>query len=79
MTLGSRGANAFIANAPGCHESTAAGAPQRSSPISAVSRAISVESCSGDGSGRVSSENWSTRAGVGSTATTTRSMAAAGV
>ncbi len=56
----------------------AAGEPQRPSPISAVSRAISVDSCSGDGSGRVSSENWTTRPGVGSTATTTRSMAAAG-
>ncbi len=78
MTFESRGANAFIANAPGCHESTSAGDPQRPSPISAVSRAISVEICSGDGSGRVSSENWSTRAGVGSTATTTRSIAAAG-
>ena len=39
---------------------------------------MSVESCSGDGSGRVSSENWTTRAGVGSMATTTRSMAAGG-
>src|SRR6185503_1824192 len=46
-----------ISNAPGCHESTVTAAPQRSSPINAVSRAISVESCSGDGSGRASSEN----------------------
>ena len=54
-----------IANAPGLHESTSAGEPQRVSPISACSRAISVEICSGDGSGRVSSENCTTRAGVG--------------
>ena len=38
---------------PGFHESTSAGDPQRVSPISAWSRAMSVEICSGDGSGRV--------------------------
>ena len=46
--------------------------------MSAFSRAISVDTCSGDGSGRVMSEYCRTRAGVGSTATTTRSMAACG-
>ncbi len=70
--------NVFIANAPGCHESIISGDPQRVSPISAWRRAMSVETCSGEGSGRVSSENWTMRAGVGSTATVTRSMAAAG-
>ena len=39
---------------------------------------MSVEICSGEGNGRVSSENCTMRAGVGSTATVTRSMAAAG-
>ena len=72
------GVNDFIANAPGCHESITSGNPQRVSPISAWRRAMSVETCSGVGSGRVSSENCTTRAGVGSTATVTRSMAAAG-
>ena len=74
----SAGANVFISNAPGSHESTTAGDPHRPSPISAVSLAISVEVCSGDGSGRVNSEYWRSRAGVGSTATHTRSIAAAG-
>ncbi len=77
-TFASTGANGVIANAPGAHESTSAGDPQRVSPINACSRAMSVEICSGDGSGRVISENWTMRAGVGSTATTTRSMGAGG-
>ena len=72
------GINVFIANAPGCHESIISGDPQRVSPMSAWRRAMSVETCSGVGSGRVSSENCTMRAGVGSTATVTRSMAAAG-
>ena len=55
-----------------------AGAPHRPSPISAFSRAISVAICSGIGTARVSSECCSTRAGVGSAATVTRSMPAAG-
>ena len=72
------GLNGFIANAPGCHESTTTGEPQRSSPINAARRAVSVDNCSGDGIGRVRSENCTIRAGVGSTATTTRSIAAEG-
>ena len=43
-----------------------------------VRRASSVESCSGEGSGRAMSENCTTRPGVGSTATTTRSIGADG-
>ena len=39
---------------------------------------MSVEICSGEGNGRASSENWTMRPGVGSTATVTRSMAAGG-
>src|SRR5687768_9798024 len=59
----STGAKGAMENAPGRHESTTAGDPQRPSPISAFSRAISVDTCSGDGSGRVSSEYCRTRAG----------------
>ena len=39
---------------------------------------MSVATCSGEGNGRVSSENWTMRPGVGSTATVTRSIAAGG-
>src|SRR6185503_16274065 len=67
----SPGAKGHMSNAPGLQEPTRPGAPQRPSPIKALSRAISVDTCSGDGSGRVSSEYGRTRAGVGSTATTT--------
>ena len=47
------GTNGRITNAPGCHESTSAGEPLRPCPIKASSLAISVDTCSGDGSGRV--------------------------
>ena len=72
------GLNGFIANAPGSHESTMAGDPQRVSPMRAWRRAMSVEICSGEGNGRASSENWTMRPGVGSTATVTRSAAGGG-
>ena len=73
-----RGANGFIAHAPGRQLSTDTGEPHRPSPINAASLAASVERSSGDGSGRVSSENCTMRPGVGSTATTTRSIGAPG-
>ena len=71
-------ANGVIANAPGRNESTVAGAPKRSDPISAPSRATSVESCSGVGCARVNSRCCSTRPGVGSMTMVTHSTAAAG-
>ena len=61
----------LIANAPGRYESTAAAAPIRSWPISAPSRAMSVDSRSGVGWARANSVCWSTRPGVGSIATVT--------
>ena len=67
-------ANGVIANAPGRYESTVAGAPMRSCPISAPSRASSVESCSGVGCARVNSVCCSTRPGVGSMTMVTRSI-----
>ena len=50
----------------------------RSCPITAPSRASSVESCSGVSCGRANSVCWTTRPGVGSTTMVTRSTAAAG-
>ena len=58
--------------------STRTGVPQRVSPTSADSRAVSVESASADGSARSSSENCVMRAGAGSTSIATMSMAAGG-
>ena len=75
-TRGAQTASSQTRRAASCPRIT--GEPHRPSPINAASRAASVESCSGDGSGRVSSENCTTRPGVGSTATVTRSIAASG-
>ena len=66
IDLQSADPKADIANAPGFHESTSAGEPTWPSPISAVRRASSVDTCSGDGCARSSSVHCSTRAGVGS-------------
>ncbi|PYR41934.1 MAG: hypothetical protein DMF93_07205 [Acidobacteria bacterium] len=71
-------ANGAIANAPGRYESTLAGAPKRSGPISAPRRATSVDSRSGVGTARANSVCCSTRPGVGSITIVTRSMPAPG-
>ena len=68
----------FISNAPGRQESTRAGEPTCDSPMRALRRAMSVETCSVEGCARSSSDHCTMRPGVGSTRTTTRSMAAVG-
>ena len=55
-----------------------AGDPQRRSPTSAPSRAVSVASVSAEGIARSRSEYWTMRAGAGSISRVTTSMAAAG-
>ena len=57
-----------MANAPGRYESTVTGEPHLPSPMSAWRRATSVETSSGAGSARVSSDSWTMRPGVGSMA-----------
>ena len=69
--LGAASANGVISNAPGFHESTSCGEPTWLSPISAVSRASRVETCSGEGCARSNSVHCVTRAGVGSMSTRT--------
>ncbi len=58
--------------------STSAGAPTRDSPMSAPSRAMSVDRSSGDGSVRVRSAPWAIRPGTTPASTSTMSMPAAG-
>ena len=74
----SSGANRRISNASGPCESSSTGWPQRDSPTSAPSLAVSVASVSADGRARSSSEYWSTRPGAGSTSIVTMSIAAGG-
>ncbi|MBP1607352.1 MAG: hypothetical protein H6Q08_2726 [Acidobacteria bacterium] len=68
----------MTANAPGRCVSTRCGDPTRPLPISAVSRAVSVDTRSGGGSGRTRSECCTWRAGAGSTTRRTSSMPASG-
>ena len=65
-------------SASGRWVSSSTGDPQRASPTSAPSRAVSVASVSGDGIARSSSENWMMRPGAGSTSMVTMSTAADG-
>ena len=58
--------------------STSAGAPTRDSPMSAPSRAMSVDRSSGDGSVRVRSAPWAIRPGTTPASTSTMSMPAGG-